>query len=55
MLIRRAAPEGVGTALLLAAVVGSGIMGGRLSGGNAAVALPANSLATGGARRGCRP
>jgi glycerol uptake facilitator-like aquaporin len=36
-----------GTALLLAAVVGSGIMGERLSGGNAALALLANTLATG--------
>ncbi len=49
MLTRKAAVEGVGTALLLAAVVGSGIMGERLAGGNAAVALLANSLATGGA------
>ena len=39
--------EGVGTALLLAAVVGSGIMGERLAGGNVAVALLANSIATG--------
>jgi len=37
----------VGTALLLAAVVGSGIMGERLAGGNVAVALLANTLATG--------
>jgi len=43
---RRAAAECVGTALLLAAVVGSGIMGERLAGGNAAVALLANTLAT---------
>jgi glycerol uptake facilitator-like aquaporin len=41
--------ECVGTALLLAAVVGSGIMGDRLSGGNVAIALLANSLATGAA------
>ncbi|MDQ1559220.1 MAG: hypothetical protein QOD32_2280 [Pyrinomonadaceae bacterium] len=41
--------EGVGTALLLAAVVGSGIMGERLAGGNVAVALLANTLATGAA------
>src|SRR5450755_4779079 len=40
--------EGVGTALLLAAVVGSGIMGERLAGGNVAIALLANTLATGG-------
>jgi len=44
---RLAAGEFVGTALLLAAVVGSGIMGERLSEGNAAIALLANSLATG--------
>jgi glycerol uptake facilitator-like aquaporin len=41
--------EGVGTAMLLAAVVGSGIMGERLAGGNVAVALLANTLATGAA------
>ena len=35
--------EGVGTALLLAAVVGSGIMGERLAGGNIAIALLANT------------
>lgn len=39
--------EAIGTALLLAAVVGSGIMGERLSQGNAALTLLANSLATG--------
>jgi glycerol uptake facilitator-like aquaporin len=44
---RRAVAEGLGTALLLATVVGSGIMGERLSGGNVAVALLANTLATG--------
>lgn len=48
-LTRRATAEGVGTALLLAAVVGSGIMGERLSGGNVAVALLANTIATGAA------
>jgi glycerol uptake facilitator-like aquaporin len=48
-LARRAAAEAVGSALLLAAVVGSGIMGERLSGGNAGLALLANSLATGAA------
>src|SRR5881227_1804570 len=48
-LARRLVAEGVGTALLLAAVVGSGIMGERLSGGNVAVALLANTLATGAA------
>src|SRR5438094_9070115 len=41
--------EGIGTALLLAAVVGSGIMAERLSGGNNAVALLANAIATGAA------
>ena len=46
-LARRAAAEACGTALLLAAVVGSGIMGERLAQGNAAIALLANSLATG--------
>ena len=45
---RRIACEAVGTALLLAAVVGSGIMAERLSGGNMAIALLANTLATGG-------
>ena len=44
---RRIAAEAFGTALLLAAVVGSGIMGDRLSGGNIAIALLANTLATG--------
>src|ERR1700680_1018383 len=44
---RRVAAETVGTALLLAAVVGSGIMGERLAGGNVAIALLANTLATG--------
>jgi glycerol uptake facilitator-like aquaporin len=41
--------ELVGTALLLAAIVGSGIMGERLASGNVAIALVANSLATGAA------
>lgn len=45
--MRSAAAEALGTALLLAAVVGSGIMGERLAGGNEAIALLANSLATG--------
>lgn len=45
---RRLAAEFIGTALLLAIVVGSGIMGERLANGNAAIALLANSLATGG-------
>src|SRR4030095_12061690 len=39
---RSVVAEGVGTALLLAAVVGSGIMGERLANGNAAIALLAN-------------
>ena len=43
---RAAAAEALGTALLVAAVVGSGIMGERLAGGNMAVALLANTLAT---------
>jgi glycerol uptake facilitator-like aquaporin len=46
-LARRALADGLGTALLLAIVVGSGIMGERLSGGNDALALLANALATG--------
>jgi glycerol uptake facilitator-like aquaporin len=46
---RRAAAEFTGSAFLLAAVVGSGIMGERLSSGNAAIALLANSVATGAA------
>jgi glycerol uptake facilitator-like aquaporin len=46
-LCRRACAEALGTAFLLAAVVGSGIMGERLAGGNTAIALLANSLATG--------
>lgn len=48
-LVNRLAAEAIGTAFLLAAVVGSGIMGARLSGGNEAIALLANSIATGGA------
>lgn len=46
-LTRRLTAEAVGSAMLLATVVGSGIMGERLSGGNVAVALLANTLATG--------
>jgi glycerol uptake facilitator-like aquaporin len=45
--LRRLTGELLGTALLLAAVVGSGIMGERLSGGNVAIALLANTVATG--------
>lgn len=48
-LARRLVAEAVGTALLVAAVVGSGIMGSNLSGGNVAIALLANTLATGSA------
>ncbi len=48
-LAKRLVAEAVGTAMLLAAVVGSGIMGERLAGGNVAIALLANSIATGGA------
>ena len=44
---RRIAAEMVGTAFLLAAIIGSGIMGERLAGGNVAIALLANTLATG--------
>jgi len=44
---RKLAAEALGTALLLAGVVGSGIMGERLSGGNVAIALLANTIATG--------
>jgi glycerol uptake facilitator-like aquaporin len=44
---RRASAEFLGTAFLLAVIVGSGIMGERLAGGNVAVALLANALATG--------
>ena len=46
---RRLAAEALGTALLLAVVIGSGIMGERLSGGNVAIALLGNTLATGAA------
>src|SRR5258706_9263945 len=46
---RRLAAEALGAALLLATVIGSGIMGERLAGGNVAIALLANSIATGAA------
>lgn len=46
-LLRPLAAEAVGTALLLAIIVGSGIMGDRLAGGNVAIALLGNSVATG--------
>lgn len=48
-LSRRAVAEFIGTAFLVAAVVGSGIMGERLAGGNVAIALLANTIATGAA------
>jgi glycerol uptake facilitator-like aquaporin len=44
---RRLTAEALGSFLLFAAVIGSGIMGERLAGGNAAIALLANTLATG--------
>jgi glycerol uptake facilitator-like aquaporin len=47
--VRRAVAELVGTAFLLAAIVGSGIMAERLAGGNIAIALLANTIATGSA------
>ena len=46
-MIRRLVAEGLGTAILLLAVVGSGIMAEALSGGNNGVALLANAIATG--------
>ena len=46
---RAVAAEGVGTALLLAAIVGSGIMGERLAEGSAGLALLSNTIATGAA------
>ena len=49
MTARAAVAEGIATALLLIAVVGSGIMAERLSGGNMGLALLANALATGAA------
>ena len=45
---RRAVAESLGTAFLLAVVIGSGIMGERLAGGNIAIALLANSQDGGG-------
>jgi len=46
---KRLVAEGLGTAFLLMAIVGSGIMAERLAGGNVAVALLANAIATGAA------
>jgi glycerol uptake facilitator-like aquaporin len=48
-LARRLAAEAIGTGLLVATVVGSGIMAERLSAGNIAIALLANTIATGAA------
>src|SRR5213080_3381662 len=48
-LARRVTAELIGTAMLLAAVIGSGIMGERLAGGNPGIVLLANTLATGAA------
>lgn len=48
-LARRFVAEALGTAMLLATVVGSGIMAERLSGGNVAIALLTNTIATGAA------
>ena len=45
--LRRSVAEFTGTLFLLAAVVGSGIMGEKLAGGNIAIALLANTIATG--------
>jgi glycerol uptake facilitator-like aquaporin len=46
-LAKRLVAESLGTAFLLAIIIGSGIMGERMAAGNAAIALLANSLATG--------
>ncbi len=46
-LFRRLAAEGIGTAILVATVVGSGIMAERLAGGNQAIALLGNTIPTG--------
>ncbi len=45
--MRQLAAEALGTALLLISVIGSGVMGAELSGGNIAIALLANAIATG--------
>jgi glycerol uptake facilitator-like aquaporin len=49
MLLKKLVAEALGSALLLATVVGSGIMGEQLAGGNVAIALLANTIATGAA------
>ena len=46
-MLHRTVAEGIGTALLLAAVIGSGIMASRLAGGNGAIALLCNTIPTG--------
>ena len=46
-MLRRLAAEGLGTALLLAVIVGSGIMGKAMAGGNDAIALLGNTVSTG--------
>src|SRR5579864_7718075 len=46
-MLRKCVAEGLGTALLLATIIGSGIMGEQLAGGNVAIALLANTIATG--------
>jgi glycerol uptake facilitator-like aquaporin len=46
-LVRRLAAEALGTALLVGAVIGSGIMAAKLAGGNEAIALLCNTIATG--------
>lgn len=46
-LVKRLASEGIGSAMLFATVIGSGIMAERLAGGNVAVSLLGNTLATG--------
>jgi glycerol uptake facilitator-like aquaporin len=48
-LARRVIAEFIGTAFLVAAVIGSGVMGDRLANGNVALALLANTIATGAA------
>ncbi|GMO12410.1 hypothetical protein TM233_09230 [Bradyrhizobium sp. TM233] len=48
-LARSLVAEGLGTAYLLIAIVGSGILGERLAAGNVALALLANALSTGAA------
>ncbi len=48
-LARRGVAESLGTGFLVAAVIGSGVMAERLAGGNTALALLANTIATGAA------